>query len=146
MDDDRKSARSDFKGDPPSAGNNSAEKPKSSSNSNRRVAERDPVSMTTTSYAAVGINFDKWKMPQSQAIKEVDDSEVDTSRAGTSHAHDPKKVININVASAPKKDKDYKESSIHSKIDSILFAKKKTLVGINKQPTISKIMDMWGST
>ena len=71
---------------------------------------------------------------------------MDSSRAGT--AHDPKKFINSAAGSnaAPKNGKDYKDNSIHSKIDSILFAKKKTLVGINKQPTISKIMDMWGSS
>ena len=78
--------------------------------------------MTTTSYAPVGINFDKWKMPMSQAIKEVSSENI-SSRAGTAQKK---------VSGHARRAIDNANNSIHNKIDDILFAKKKTLVGINK--------------
>ena len=38
--------------------------------------QREPPAQTNkTTFQQVGINFDKWKMPSSRAIEEVEDSE-----------------------------------------------------------------------
>ena len=79
----------------------------------------------------MGLNLNKWKMPSAKAIEEVDDSE-NHSRLGS-------------AAQIPDKSKPNEYGKIHDEIDSILFAKKKTLTGLNRQNTINRLLDVWGT-
>lgn len=70
-------------------------------------------------------------MPSAKAIEEVDDSE-NHSRLGS-------------ATQIPEKNKANDYGKIHDEIDSILFAKKKTLTGLNRQNTINRLLDVWGT-